>query len=141
MDVRAKSAGEVIEPGGPLFDLVPADAKLIVDGRLAAGDGANIKKDLPVRITVTAFRGRNSPTLNGKVIGVSPDILTDERTGEAYYSVQISFDEASVSELSANNQLQAGYPVQALIETDSQPIIYYLLSPLTASIRNALSEG
>ncbi len=140
MNMQVKAGGEVLQPGDTLFDLVPDGSELIVDAQLPANDAANIVPGLPAKITVAAFKGRNAPIVEGTVRRVSPDTLIDEQSGLSYYSVQIAFDSKSIANLSENSKLQPGFPVQAIIETDSQPIIGYLLSPILTTVRNAFTE-
>jgi HlyD family type I secretion membrane fusion protein len=140
MNMQVKARGEVLQPGDALFDLVPEGSELVVNAQLSADDAANIVPGLPARITVAAFKGRNSPIVEGTVRDVSPDTLIDEQTGLSYYSVQIAFNSESLAGLSENSRLQPGFPVQAIIETDSQPIIGYLLSPILTTVRNAFTE-
>lgn len=140
MNARAGYPGEVLEPGSPLFDVVPADAQLIVSGRLQAADGSNIVPGLNARITVQAFKGRNAPQLQGTVLSVSPDALMDDRTGESFYDVKIAFTDDAIDSLAPNQQLQPGFPAQVVIETASQPIIAYLVTPILGTIERAFVE-
>lgn len=140
MNPAVRTVGEVIEPGTRVFDIVPQDAKLVVSARLMAQDGSNIVPGLPAKLTVMAFKGRNSPQLDGIVSNVSPDILTDEMTGEDYYTVTLDFSDQSLADLGANNRLQPGFPVQAVIQTASQPVMVYLISPILTTVRNAFVE-
>jgi HlyD family type I secretion membrane fusion protein len=140
MNMQVKASGEVLQPGDTLFDFVPETSELVIDARLPADDAANITPGLPARITIAAFKGRNAPIVEGTVNRVSPDTLIDEKSGAPYYSVQIAFNSDSIAKLSANSKLQPGFPVQAIIETDSQPVIGYLLSPILTTVQNAFTE-
>ncbi|UTW55854.1 HlyD family type I secretion periplasmic adaptor subunit [Kordiimonas sp. SCSIO 12610] len=140
MNMQVKARGEVLQPGDALFDLVPEGSELVVDARLSASDAANIVPGLPAKVTIAAFKGRNAPIIEGTVRRVSPDTLLDEQSGLSYYSVQISFNSESLAGLSETSRLQPGFPVQAIIETDSQPVLGYLLSPILTTVRNAFTE-
>ncbi|GHF25562.1 HlyD family type I secretion periplasmic adaptor subunit [Kordiimonas sediminis] len=140
MNIKPKTRGEVIERGETIMEIVPEGANLIISGELRAEDANRIEAGLPASITILAFKGRAAPTLKGRVKFVSPDVVTDEQTGMSYYPIQIVLEEESVSTLTAENELQPGLPAQVVVETAKQPIISYLLAPITSTIRNAFTE-
>lgn len=139
MNSQIKRRGDVVSAGSTLAELVPENTRLIISGQLNPADSSSISAGLPARVTILAFNSRTAPTLDGRVIFVSPDVVLDETTGQSWYPVHVEIDEASLSAL-GGNRLQPGLPAQVVIKTASRPIIGYLLDPITQSIRGAFHE-
>ncbi|WCL53166.1 HlyD family type I secretion periplasmic adaptor subunit [Gimibacter soli] len=140
MNMKVNTVGGVLPAAAAAMELVPEGAQLVVTGQLQAKDAANIGPGLHARISVLAFKSRSTPTIEGKVLTVSPDIVKDERTGTDYYPITIGFDASSLANLEQGETLQPGYPVQVIVETAKQPVLLYLLQPLLSNFTNAFHE-
>jgi HlyD family secretion protein len=74
---------------------------------------------------------------------VSADSLTDERTGETYYSAEISVplsELAKIDQLRGRNTLRAGIPVGIEIPLRKRTALEYAFEPLTAAVRRSFNE-
>lgn len=139
MNLEVTTIGEVIDAGARIASIVEGAESLKIRGRLAPQDVANIQPGLPARITVLAFSSRSVGQLDGRVSYVSPDTQQDAPNQASYYQVEIDIDPSSLEDL-GGYQLVAGMPVQAVIETDTRPMVSYLLDPLVNSFRRAFNE-
>jgi len=79
------------------------------------------------------------PKLEGKVINLSADRLTDERTGSTYYQAEIELTQDSYGKLT-NIELLPGMPAEVLINTGERTVVEYLLQPLTNAFSRAFIE-
>lgn len=139
VNVQINTSGGVISPGQPLLDIVPAAGGLTVEARVAPGDIDVVHAGLPAQVRISAFKIAENPILDGRVRTVSADALTDERTGESFYIVQVELDD--LSPLPEGAELQPGMPAEVMIVTGEQTTLQYLLEPIRISLRRAMREG
>lgn len=133
--------GGVITPGKPILDIVPQDAELTIDARVSTIDIDRVVVGLKAQVRFSAFKQALTPAMEGKVIQVSPDSFTDERTGVPYYQAQIEVTPESLAKLTkANFQLVPGMPAEVLINTGEQTLFQYLAKPVTNAFARALIE-
>ena len=99
-----------------------------------------VHKGLIAKVDLIAFKTRNTPTLQGEVVGVSADSFTDETTGELYYKAKIELDEDQLMNLSKSQELYPGMPVQVMIITDNRTLFNYLFTPVKDSFGRAFRE-
>jgi membrane fusion protein, epimerase transport system len=148
-DIRAPASGEivalsvfteggVIAAGAPLMEIVPSAAPFFVDARLRLTELHGIAAGQRAEIQLLSAPRSTRPDLSGFVETVSADRLEDERTGEAYYAIQVRLDADDVA--ASNFPLQAGMPVQVVMPTEARTLIDYLTSPLFDEFDTALRE-
>ncbi|MBM3579239.1 MAG: HlyD family efflux transporter periplasmic adaptor subunit [Alphaproteobacteria bacterium] len=58
----------------------------MIEAKVKPQDIDNIAVGMKSKIQLTVYKGKKVPKLNGEVINVSPDILTNEQSGESYIS-------------------------------------------------------
>lgn len=129
----------VISPGQPVLDIVPNNAKYVIEARISPLDIDVVHPGLRAKIQFTAFKQRNTPSIEGEVTIVSADILKDEHTGEQFYQVKIDNFQKQLEALKTL-KLYSGMPVQVMIITDNRSPLSYLLSPLKESINHSFRE-
>jgi HlyD family secretion protein len=136
IDLKFTSAGAVVGPGEPIAEIVPSDAKLLVEAHIRPEDISNVRLDQRARIKFTAFKYRNTLMVTGKVTYVSADRLIDRASNLPYYSVMILADADSL-QAASELKLQAGMPAEVYIEGTKQTALQYLMEPITSTIRKA----
>jgi HlyD family secretion protein len=92
-----------------------------------------------VRLVFSSLAARTTPEVTGRVMLVSADALTDERTGVAYYRAEISIDPASLQAL-GDAEVVPGMPVNAFIRTADRTPLAYLLKPFSDYFRKSFRE-
>ena len=139
VDMKVHTIGGVIKPGEQLMDIVPQE-QLVIDARVSPMDIDIVHKGLIAKVDLVAFKTRNTPTLKGKVVSVSADSFTDEKTGELYYRAKIELNEEELKSLSKAQELYPGMPVQVMIITDNRTFFSYLFTPVKDSFGRAFRE-
>ncbi len=136
LDLKFTSPGAVVRPGEPIADIVPSDARLLVEAQIRPEDISNVRLGQPARVKFTAFKYRSLSMVEGRVAYVAADRLLDRSTGMPYYSVLI---EADPDALRATGELkvQAGMTAEVYIEGTRQTALQYLTDPVTSTIRKA----
>ncbi len=77
IDLKFTSPGAVVRPGEPIAEIVPSDAKLMIEAQIRPEEINHVYLDQHARIKFTSFRYRNSAMVTGKVTYVSADRLID----------------------------------------------------------------
>jgi HlyD family secretion protein len=136
IDLRFTSPGAVVHAGETIAEIVPDEARLMVEARIRPEDVAQVHIGQAARVRFTAYRYRTSSLAEGRVTYVSGDRLADRQTGQPYYAVQIVVDTASLHE-AGDLRVQAGMPAEVYIEGTTQTPLEYLFEPVTTTLRRA----
>lgn len=150
LDIRAPRPGvvigmtihalrSVVRPAEPILYIVPSDVKLVVEAKVNTIDVEQVYPGQAARLRFAAFSMRTTPDIPGKVVRISPDAFTDERTGLSWYTAELSFDEEGIRAL-GDVELIAGMPVEAYITTGERTPFNYFTKPLTDYFQKALRE-
>lgn len=85
-----------------------------------------MREGLRAEVRLLAFRRRTTPTVAGRVVRVSADAMSDERTGAPYYLARVELrpDERTRPFV---GQLTPGMPAEAHIVTGERIALDYLL--------------
>jgi len=129
----------VVQPGEPMMYLVPEDTPLLIAARVDAIHVDQLYAGQPVTLRFPAFNQRETPEIEGHVINVSADTLTDENTGFTFYRAEIAPDEGQLARLNGQ-KLLPGMPAEALIKTDERTPLSYLVKPMTDYFNRAFRE-
>ena len=84
--------GGVIQPGARVMDVVPSGNPLIVDARLRLSDINDVAAGHHAEVRLTGVNYVERPRLYGAIHTVSADRLTDNKSGQGYYSVEVALD-------------------------------------------------
>jgi membrane fusion protein, epimerase transport system len=139
MNLRFTSPGAVVSPREPIADIVPSDARLMVEARIRTEDVSRIAQGQAAEIRFTAFKYRTTQLVAGKVFYVSPDRNVDRQSGAPYYTAVIEADAASLAR-SGEMKLQAGMPAEVYVKGGERSALQYLLEPVTDVVRRAGRE-
>ncbi|MEQ9014678.1 MAG: HlyD family type I secretion periplasmic adaptor subunit [Marinovum algicola] len=140
MNVQVTTESGVIGPGEPVLEIVPREARLIVDARVAPTDIETVRPGQRARVLLTAYGQRNLPQIFGTLRSVSADRLVDERDGRAYFLARVAVDPAELEALGADLELVAGMPADVMILTGERTLLDYLLRPLADSLTRSFKE-
>lgn len=152
LDIRAPLPGvihamqvyaerEVIQPAQPLLYIVPQDQRLLIAAQIEPIHVDEVHPGQEVTLRIAAFDSRNTPELTGKVQVISPDSITDEKTGMSYYRVRIELLEGEVEKLPEGTILIPGMPVDAYLRTADRSPLAYLVQPFSDYFKKAFREG
>ncbi len=136
--LAANTVGAVVGRGERILEIVPSDAAPIIEAHLKPGEGARVKKGMTVNLKVTASGSRAVPVLTGIVKSRSVDLLSDEKTGQAYYDLTIAVNHDDIVRSGA--VLDVGTPVEVVVPTGSRTALTYLFQPLMEAFGHGLKE-
>ena len=139
MELKFTSPGAVVHPGEPIAEIVPSDARLLVEAYIQPNQINHVHREQGVRIRFTAFKYRSTTMVTGKVMYVSADRLVEPASHMPYYSVMILADADSLH-AAGDLKLQAGMPAEVYLEGATVTPLQYLLEPITSTLRRAGRE-
>jgi protease secretion system membrane fusion protein len=137
--LTVQTVGGIIQAGQKLMDIVPAEAPLLLEARVEPHLIDRIRAGLNADIRFSAFSHSPQLVVEGKVLSVSSDLLTDQQTGVSYYLARVEVTESGRKVL-AGRHLQPGMPAELVIKTGERSMLTYLLSPLTKRLAASLKE-
>ncbi len=139
VDLKVFTVGGVVSPGVPMMEVVPSHDALIIEGKIPLELIDKMHPGLEVDMTFPAFNRNTTPHVPGRVTEISADRLTDQKTGQSYYTMRAEVTEKGVR-LLGNLQVRPGMPVEAFIKTGNRTMMSYLLKPLFDRIKTSMSE-
>ena len=139
LGLSVHNVGGVITPGKPILDIVPQKEELIIDAQVSPMDIDRVTVGLLAEVRFSAFKQALTPKMQGKVINLSADRLTDEKTGMPYYQAQVELTPDSFAKL-GDMELVPGMPAEVLINTGERTVFEYLMQPITNAFARAFIE-
>jgi adhesin transport system membrane fusion protein len=133
------TVGGVVKPGMDILEIVPDDDKLIVEAKIKPSDIAFIYPGLKAIVKFTAYDFAIYGGLEGTVIHISADTITDERQ-ESFYLVRIKTDKNYLGTEDNKKNIIVGMTAQADIVTGKKSVMQYLMKPILRAKYNALRE-
>jgi HlyD family secretion protein len=136
IDLKFTSPGAVVRPGDSIAEIVPADARLMLEAHIRPEEINHVHLGQGTRIQFTALRYRGGAMVAGKVSYISADRFVDRASGQSFFNVLVEADAASLKS-AGQLKLSAGMPAQVYIEGAPQTPLEYLMEPLASGIRKA----
>lgn len=138
-ELNIHTVGGVITPAEVLVTIVPENARLKIEAKLAPASIDQVSAGQPARLRFSAFNQRTTPELNGKVVHVSPATSRDTVTGETYYLGEIGVTADELAKL-GDDMLLPGMPVEVYVSTEERTALSYLVKPLSDQFSRAFKE-
>ena len=133
------TVGGVVTAGDTLMLIVPQQDDLQVEAKVNPVDIDKLQVGQKTLLRLSAFNQRTTPELNGVVSRVSPDVTTDQRTGQSYYTIRVSMPPEEVARL-GDVKMIPGMPVEAFVQTGDRTMLSYLMKPLHDQLMRAFRE-
>lgn len=139
-DLMVHTVGSTVQPSQKILEIIPIDDKLIVEAQVSPMDIDVVRPGLEARVRLTAYKTRQVPPIDGKVVFVSADQLVDEREGHPYFQARVEIDASELAELGSKIELYPGMPAETLIITGSRTFFAYMMDPITQSFRHSFRQ-
>jgi len=133
------TVGGVIQAGDAIMLVVPQADDLQVEAKVNPQDIDKLQIGEKTLLRLSAFNQRTTPELTGAVIRVSPDVTTDQRSGQSYYTIRVSMPPEEIAKL-GEVKLIPGMPVEAFVQTGDRTMMSYLVKPLKDQLMRAFRE-
>jgi HlyD family type I secretion membrane fusion protein len=136
--------GGVIAPGQKLMDVIPERTPLLIQARIAPDDADDLLVGQRTLVKFVGLHERSLPELEGKLTRLSADSFADERTGQSYFTAEVTvpLDQLRlIGDVRGKDfALRAGLPVQLLVPLRKRTALDYLLEPLVGAFWASFRE-
>jgi HlyD family secretion protein/epimerase transport system membrane fusion protein len=139
VELSVHTRGAVIKPGEVVMEIVPQKDALEVEAHVRPEDADSVYAGMTARVTLSAYQQRRLPTIEGSVTNVSADRITDQRTGQAYFNVQLTVDRTPLKDY-PEAHLIPGMPVEVALDTGTRTALDYFVEPITDVFRRGMRE-
>lgn len=141
LGLTVHNLGAVIPPGGHLLDLVPQQEKLIVEAQVSPLDIDRVHLGQETEVRFSAFKSAKTLKINGHLIALSADRLTDEKNQASYYLARVEVNKDGLDDLRQQGLvLLPGMPAEVLINTGERTFFEYLMQPFSNIFARSLIE-
>tara|TARA_R110002110_G_scaffold159567_1_gene357414 strand:+ start:4639 stop:5943 length:1305 start_codon:yes stop_codon:yes gene_type:complete len=137
--LKIATTGGVIAAGEAIMDIVPTDGSLIVEAKVSPQDIDIVRAGLAAQVRFTALSQRNTVPVDGEVVSVSADRLSDQFTPEGYYLARIGLP-ATIRESLGGVTLHPGMQAEVMIVTGANTALGYFMKPVAESFNRAFRE-
>jgi membrane fusion protein, protease secretion system len=137
--LTVQTVGAVIQGGQKIMDVVPDDEPLLLETHVAPIMIDRVHAGLPVDVRFSAFANSPQLVVEGTVISVSGDLLTDQATNTSYFLARVKLTPEGMKKL-GKRLLQPGMPVEVVLKTGERSMLTYLLHPLMKRMAASLKE-
>jgi HlyD family type I secretion membrane fusion protein len=139
-NVRVHTTNGIIRPAEPIVDVIPIDDNLVVIAQVNPIDIDNISAGSVAEVRFPAFSSKTTPTIFGKVIVISKDVVEPTRQGEVpHYEARVEVDDKDVP-FEIRGKLLPGMPAEVIVPTGERTLAQYIVKPLTDSFHKSLRE-
>ena len=138
--LSVQTVGAVLQPGQKLLDVVPDQQTLLLEAHIPPHLIDKVQAGLMADIRFNSFAHSPQLVVDGKVMSVSGDLLSDPQQPQfSYYLARVQVTPAGMKTLGAR-QMQPGMPAEIVIKTGERSLLTYLLHPLTKRMAASMKE-
>ncbi len=134
------TADAYVSTGEILLEIVPTGSDLIVETQIDPKDIADIAIGQEVKISLTAYDPSKFGRIDGKVLSVSADALTDPQTGLQFYSVDVSLDGTLYEDSGEEVAILPGMVASIDVLSGKRTILDYFWQPISKTRDKAFRE-
>jgi HlyD family secretion protein len=137
--------GSVVAPGQTLMEIVPSRPILTVEARLASSDIEGVHAGQKAEVRLLSMSARGVPVLNGVLTNVSADSFIDQRTGQTYYTAEVTVPKSQLDIVrqvrGADSAIRPGVPVRVMIPLRKRTALDYLFEPLSQALWGSFRQS
>ncbi len=138
-DMKIRTVGAVVAPGGTLCQVVPVEDKLQLEVKIQSRDIGHIAPNQHVTVKMTTYDFSRYGSIPGKLESISPTSFSDDK-GNTHYKGIVTLNRNYVGDVPGVNVVLPGMSAQADIETGDKTLLEYLLKPIFVSLKNSFHE-
>lgn len=133
------AAGNVIQPGAELLEVVPYGQEYVAETRINPRDIGHIKPGDGAKVKILTYDFARYGSIQGKIEKISAStFFTDD--GKPYYKATIDLKDQHVYRGGKKYNLKTGMTAQADIITGEKTLLQYILKPIHQSVSSAFTE-
>lgn len=137
--LTTQTVGAVVQAGQKLMDIVPNNEPLLIETRVEPQLIDRVMPGLKADVRFSAFANAPQLVLEGELLSISSDLLTDPATNMSYYLARTRITPQGMQTL-GGRQLQAGMTAEVIIKTGERSALQYLAGPFFKRLASAMKE-
>jgi len=137
--LHINTIGGSIKPAQDLIEIVPTDYNLLIEVKVLPSDIAFIYQGQKAIVKFSAYDFSIYGGLNGKVVNISPDTIT-EKDDKTYYVVRIETDKNFIGNEKKPMKIIPGMVADVDIITGKKSILDYILKPILKTKQYTFTE-
>lgn len=139
--LAVSDVGGVVGPGQKMMDIVPVEARLLLDAKVPPQVIDRIRVGDSTEVRFSGFANSPQLVVDAKLVSLSADSVTEQVGGGTvtFYLGRVAITDAGLSALGPRI-MQPGMLAEVLIRTGERSLLTYLLHPLTKRIASAMKE-
>jgi HlyD family secretion protein len=126
------------------MDIVPDRAPLLIEARISPQDADDIRVGQESIVRFLGLHENSLPELKGTVTRLSADTFVDEKTGESYFTTEVTVPVNQIEVIrnvrGRDFSLRAGMPVQLMVPLRKRTALEYAIEPLTEGLWRSFGE-
>ena len=134
------TADAYVSTGDVLLEIVPTGSELIVEARINPKDIAEIVEGQNVKISLTAYDPSKYGRIDGRVISISADAMSDQQSGEQFYLVDVSIDGMLYEADGSDVTILPGMVASIDVLSGKRTILDYFWQPIAKTKDKALRD-
>jgi HlyD family secretion protein len=143
LTVAKLSVGSVLKEGDTLFTLMPVNAPLEAEIRIASRDVGFVRPGDRCVLKIDAFNYMEHGTAEGSIRWISDNAFTTDDNGQAvdaYYKARCGVDAMHFVDVPAKFRLIPGMTLQADVNVGTRSVAMYLLGGILRGFGEAMRE-
>lgn len=139
-DLKVQTVGQVVQPGALLMQVVPDDAPLEAEVRIAPRDIGHIRVGQPVNLRVSSFEYTRFGYAAGTLKRMSASSVVDPQSNQLFYRGWVTLTNPYVGNTPGQFMVQPGMSLEADIITGQKTLLTYLIKPVADAFSSAFRE-
>jgi len=139
-EMQVWTVGGVVPPQQTLLTIIPVSEGFKFEVQVSPTTIDTVHVGQTARVRFPSFNQRSTPELTGAISGISPDSVTDPKTGSTFYRVDIGLSANELDRL-GTAELIPGMPVEVFLLTANRSVLNFLVKPFTDQFVYAFREG
>jgi HlyD family type I secretion membrane fusion protein len=139
LNLKHSTVGGVVQPGEAVVEIVPRETQLVASLEISPVDRDGVYEGLRVVTRLSGFDSWRSPSLEGEIMDVSPDLKISPTGDYSFYEARVVLDLDALAE--SGISAAPGMPVEAFVLSgQTRTLLNYLVEPITAIFRRGAKE-
>ena len=142
-NIRITTLGGAVKPSEEVMQIVPVEDDLVIEAKIKPSDIAFLRKGQRANIKIDAYDYSIYGSLEGKLIYISADTITEEtkQNEPSYYRIKVQTQGRRFSGKPQEKiEIQTGMTAIVEIKTGKNNVLKYLFKPLIKTIDSSLTE-
>jgi len=135
MNALVTSPGVNVMAGTQVMEIAPQSQQLFVSAQIPIEFADRVRTGMTVDVMFPTLNGNTTPRIKGQIDYLSPDRLTEARTGRAYLEARVRLMEDRTADL---GPLKTGLPTSLVINAGQRTLLSYILRPVQERMQRGL---